>query len=135
MPDWGRACWRPPFRVVIINTYFIPPHPYQILPTAVSDIVRLAVFATIAVLVSSLSDKRRRAEHKLRQREEHFRLLIENTSDIVTILDADGVVRYQSPSLERDLGYAPDELVGQNVFLFIQSGRPAASERPNFNPG
>lgn len=105
--------------VAIINTYFVPPHPSQVLPTAVADIVRLTVFASVAVLISSLSDKRRRAEKKLRQREQYFRLLIENTSDIVTILGADGVVRYQSPSLERDLGYAPNELVGQNVFLFI----------------
>ncbi len=105
--------------VVIIDTYFVPPHPYRVLPTAVADIVRLSVFVMVAVLVSSLSDKRRRAEKKLRQREQYFRLLIENTSDIVTILGADGVVRYQSPSLERDLGYAPNELVGQNVFLFI----------------
>ena len=105
--------------VVIINTYFAPPHPYQVLPTAVADIVRLTVFAMVAVLISSLSDQRRRAEKKLRQREQYFRLLIENTSDIVTILGADGVVRYQSPSLERDLGYAPNELVGQNVFQFV----------------
>jgi PAS domain S-box-containing protein len=105
--------------VVVINTYFVPPHPYKVLPTAVADVVRLAAFAMVAVLVSSLSDKRRRAEKKLRQREQYFRLLIENTSDIVTILGADGVIRYQSPSLERDLGYAPNELVGQNVFQFI----------------
>lgn len=105
--------------VVIINTYFVPPHPYQVLPTAVADVVRLTVFAMVAVLISSLSDQRRRAEKKLRQREQYFRLLIENTSDIVTILGADGVARYQSPSLERDLGYAPNELVGQNVFSFI----------------
>lgn len=105
--------------VVIINTYFVPPHPYRVLPTAVADVVRLTVFAMVAVLISSLSDQRRRAEKKLRQREQYFRLLIENTSDIVTILGADGVVRYQSPSLERDLGYAPNELVGQGVFPFI----------------
>jgi len=106
--------------LVIINQYFVPPHPYQVLPAAVSDVTRLMVFTTMAVLVSSLSDKRRRAEQKLRQREEHFRLLIENTSDIVTILGPDGMVRYQSPSLQRDLGYAADELIGQNVFNFIR---------------
>jgi PAS domain S-box-containing protein len=105
--------------VLIINTYFVPPHPSQVLPTAVADVVRLSVFTMVAVLISSLSDKRRRAEQKLRQREQYFRLLIENTSDIVTILGPDGVIRYQSPSLERDLGYAPNELVGQNVFKFV----------------
>ena len=105
--------------LLIINTYFTPPHPFHRLPTAVADLARLAVFLMLAVLVSSLADKRRRAEQQLRHREEHFRLLIENTSDIVTILDRDGLVRYQSPSLERDLGYAPNEFLGQNVFAYV----------------
>ncbi len=104
--------------LAIIDFYFIPPHP-RLLPTAVADLARLTVFLLLAVLVSSLADKRRRAEEELRRKEEHFRLLIESTSDIVTILGREGVVLYQSPSFERDLGYEPNELVGQNVFGFI----------------
>lgn len=53
--------------------------------------------------------------------EEHFRTLIENASDIITLLDSNGAIIYQSPSLERVLGYKPDDLVGQNVFEFIHS--------------
>jgi PAS domain S-box-containing protein len=37
--------------------------------------------------------ERRRAEEKLRESEERFRALVQNASDIVTILDADGIVR------------------------------------------
>lgn len=107
--------------LAIISVYFVPPHPAHLLPTAVADLSRMVVFLMLAVLVSSLADKRRRAERKMRRREEHYRLLIENTSDIVTILGPDGLVRYQSPSLERVLGYAPDELVGQNIFAFVHS--------------
>jgi PAS domain S-box-containing protein len=62
---------------------------------------------------------RKRAERTLRDREEHFRKLIENTSDIITILNADGTVRYQSPALGRMLGYAHGELNGRNVFDLI----------------
>jgi nitrogen fixation negative regulator NifL len=51
--------------------------------------------------------------------EAYFRSLIENASDIVTILEADGIIRYDSPSIERILGYQPDELVGCNVFEYI----------------
>src|SRR5512147_3336847 len=40
--------------LLIINTYFVPPHPYRILPTAVADVVRLGVFVMLALLVSSL---------------------------------------------------------------------------------
>src|SRR6266581_2277378 len=48
-------------------------------------------------------------EEALRRSEEHFRSLIENASDIVTIVGDNGVFRYASPSVERVLGYAPVE--------------------------
>jgi nitrogen fixation negative regulator NifL len=51
--------------------------------------------------------------------ETHFRSLIENALDIITILEPNGVVRYESPSIESILGYKPEELVGRNAFEFI----------------
>jgi diguanylate cyclase (GGDEF)-like protein/PAS domain S-box-containing protein len=43
--------------------------------------------------------------------EEHFRLLTENTSDLVRLLDLTGRVTYASPSVERLLGYRAAELL------------------------
>jgi PAS domain S-box-containing protein len=63
--------------------------------------------------------ERERAEEALRQSELRARSLIENVSDIVTILEPDGVIRYESPSIERTLGYTPEELVGRNAFEFV----------------
>ncbi|MCL5022498.1 MAG: PAS domain S-box protein [Nitrospirae bacterium] len=48
-----------------------------------------------------------------------FYALIQNSSDIITVLETDGTVRYESPSIERVLGYAPDELTGRNAFETI----------------
>ncbi len=48
--------------------------------------------------------------------EERFRALVQNSSDIITILEADGNIRYKSPSVEQIAGYKPEELVGKNVF-------------------
>lgn len=42
-----------------------------------------------------------------------FRSLVQNASDIVTVVSDDLTVLYQSPSAQRVLGYAPDELVGR----------------------
>jgi PAS domain S-box-containing protein len=55
----------------------------------------------------------KRAQLEVRRSEEHFRSLIEHTSDIITIVDESGVVLYGSPSVERVLGYAPEDLVGR----------------------
>ncbi len=62
--------------------------------------------------------ERKRMEEELVGSEEHFRALIENSSDLVAVIDGAGIFEFQSPSSERILGYRPEELVGRNVFDF-----------------
>src|SRR5437867_779761 len=72
---------------------------------------------------------RAHAEEALRQSEEHFRSLIENASDIVTIVGENGVFRYASPSVERVLGYAPRDLLERNAFDYVHPDDiPAVAE-------
>jgi PAS domain S-box-containing protein len=59
------------------------------------------------------------ARNTLRVSERHFRSLIENAQDIITILDPSGTIIYESPSLERLFGYKPVELIGHNAFEFV----------------
>ncbi|HZG42467.1 MAG TPA: PAS domain S-box protein [Longimicrobium sp.] len=61
----------------------------------------------------------RDARVALRRSEARFRSLIENASDVITVLDADGRIRYESPSVKRILGYDPDEMLGRPVMEFI----------------
>jgi two-component system cell cycle sensor histidine kinase/response regulator CckA len=56
------------------------------------------------------------AEQRLRASEEHFRFLVENTSDIVAVLAPCGEIAYVSPSGERMLGHAVETLVGRNAY-------------------
>ena len=49
----------------------------------------------------------------------YFRLLTENSLDIISILEPDGTIRYESPSVTRILGYKPEELVGHSAFEFV----------------
>lgn len=53
------------------------------------------------------------------QAEQKFRHYIENAVDTVTVLDKNGFIKYESPSIEKMLGYQPDEVIGKNVFDFI----------------
>ncbi len=50
---------------------------------------------------------------------EDFSLLVQNSSDIITILEADATIRYISPAVESLLGYKPTELLGHNVFEYV----------------
>lgn len=47
--------------------------------------------------------------------EERFKRLIEQSSDIVSVLDENGTITYISQSAEEVLGYEPAELTGENV--------------------
>ncbi len=61
-----------------------------------------------------------RGEGELRwRREEHAHPLLRFASDIFTVLEVDGTVRYESPAIEKVLGYRPEELVGQNAFEYL----------------
>ncbi len=72
----------------------------------------------VIAVARDISD-RVEAEKALRQSEEHFRRLIENASDLISILDHEGVIRYESPAVTRMLGYAREEMIGKNVFDFL----------------
>jgi diguanylate cyclase (GGDEF)-like protein/PAS domain S-box-containing protein len=63
--------------------------------------------------------ERKEAEARLRESEERFRALTQNSSDIVTLLNVDGTILYESPSIERILGYELQELVGKNAFDYV----------------
>jgi CheY-like chemotaxis protein len=82
----------------------------------------LQAYAPIELLrrkVEHLIAEHQRAEAVRLESERRFRALIENSLDIVTILNADGTIRYESPSVERVLGYKPVELIGMNAFQFV----------------
>ncbi len=63
--------------------------------------------------------KRSLIDDKLKRSEERFRTLIENSSDAITVLNADGTLRYESPSMSRILGYEPGATMGKTSFELV----------------
>lgn len=92
------------------------------------DSVALLIFVATGIVISILSDslrrahrkilteERRRAETSIRQTEERFVHLVENSSDIISIFAPDGTILYQTPSVSAILDRRPEDRIGKNVF-------------------
>lgn len=63
--------------------------------------------------------ERRKVEAELRKSEEKYRLIAENSSDLIKIVDLSGIITYASPSHQVILGIDPDEVTGSSIFDFI----------------
>jgi diguanylate cyclase (GGDEF)-like protein/PAS domain S-box-containing protein len=80
----------------------------------------LATQVSLAVEGATLA-----ADLHRRQSEARFRSLVAHSSDLITVLDADGIVTYQSPSIERVLGYSVEEVEGKRFDrLLSETDRP-----------
>ncbi len=67
------------------------------------------------ILIAEDIGERKRAEEALRQSEEKFRLLAEDMTDIVWTVGLDFMTTYVSPSVERMLGFTPEERKRQSL--------------------
>ena len=63
--------------------------------------------------------KEKQIEEKLRYEEQRFRAFVENSSDIITLVNLEGIVTYVNPALEKVLGFKPEERIGANGFELV----------------
>lgn len=59
------------------------------------------------------------AEKKLRESEERYKLITENSHDIVSLMDLDGKYLFVSPSVQDVLGYSVDEMMGTSTLEYL----------------
>jgi PAS domain S-box-containing protein len=65
--------------------------------------------------------ERKISELNMINKEREFRMMIENGSDIITLIDSKGMILYESPSVKKQLGYEPIDLIGENILNFIHA--------------
>lgn len=63
--------------------------------------------------------KRKQAENKLKENEEKYRLIVENTRDLIFTIDSANKYIYVSPSIKTMLGYEPAEIAGQPFISLV----------------
>jgi len=102
-----------------------PPHDWYMLATNAGAIafVSLLFGEIVAFLGATLAGERE-------QRAAQFRSLIQNGSDIITVVEPEGGFQYVSPAFERVLGYPPEEVIGTHFLGLIHpQDAPGLQER------
>lgn len=77
------------------------------------------IFRFIAIMQDIT--ERKLAEDQLRASEERYRLIYENMEDVVYQTDYHGIITAVSPSVTRQAGYSPEELIGWHAKNFYDS--------------
>jgi two-component system cell cycle sensor histidine kinase/response regulator CckA len=94
-----------------------------------SSLTRLPTSLKSVLTKHQAEQDREKAEAALRESEEHFRTLIENSSDIISILAHDGTILYTSPSTERVFGHSILDLIGRPMIGLIHENDRTIFER------
>ena len=79
----------------------------------------LANRITNAVEQYRASQELERRKLELEQLKDRFQSFLKHSPDVITAIDENGTIRYQSPAVERVLGYEQDELIGEAATEYI----------------
>jgi diguanylate cyclase (GGDEF)-like protein/PAS domain S-box-containing protein len=61
----------------------------------------------------------KKAQAELREKERYYSALIEKSSDIITIIDDKGAIRFMSQSVKKLSDHDPSDFAGQNLYTFV----------------
>jgi PAS domain S-box-containing protein len=64
----------------------------------------------------------------LAESERRFRALTEKGADLITVVDAQGIITYETPNLLPTLGYNPGDLIGRSIFELVHPDDLARTE-------
>jgi PAS domain S-box-containing protein len=89
----------------------------------INTLILGALIITAVVVVRQIIDVRENtrllAEREAQKSELRFRALVQHSSDVITILDSDTTIRYQSPALTAVFGYQQGQLIGKRLIELV----------------
>ncbi|MCS7004288.1 MAG: PAS domain S-box protein [Cytophagales bacterium] len=87
-----------------------------------------AILKQNAQVMAETQEELKRANQRLEEQiievnrtQKRTQLLLENASEIITIYERDGKIRYISPSVQRILGYTQDEMIGIDDVVYVHA--------------
>ena len=96
------------------------------------DVRGLIMLTVMCVLVAETVA---RSQYRLRASEGELRFLAEHSTELVTRVDLDGVIRYASPSIERMLGFRPEAVIGRDSADYRHPDDEVPAKHAMANPG
>ena len=84
-----------------------------------SNLARIGPAISAALERERAQAEKLQAESALAASERRFRSLVQNSSDLVTIVSPDGTIKYVSDSAERIVGYSPADLLGTSLLAYV----------------
>ncbi|MFD1364969.1 sensor domain-containing diguanylate cyclase [Actinoplanes sichuanensis] len=88
--------------------------------------VQLAYWRFVRRAQVEVAEVQERAAEQLRRREERYRALVQDSCDVINVVDVTGVIGSVSPAALAVMGYQPDDLVGTDYFQLIHPDDRAA---------
>ena len=73
----------------------------------------------VVIAVASDITEKKKSEKLLQDSEEKNRTLVENINDILYFINKDGIIEYISGTIQRVLGYKPEEVIGTEFKSYI----------------
>jgi len=74
---------------------------------------------TLISFIGVQNDITARKELEQQIADDHFHALVEHASDMIALIDAEGTIVYESPAIERVLGYTPEEVIGTPIIALL----------------
>lgn len=115
----GASLLAPGVRIVEVLRGNDPPVLSTVVPTMILFVLVMARMWGLVQVLSAALTGHEEAETRRRESEERFGSLVQHSSDLVTVADEDGLITYQSPSVQRMLGYGRQQLIGQELVELV----------------
>ncbi|MFG1608010.1 diguanylate cyclase domain-containing protein [Actinoplanes sp. NPDC049265] len=115
-------------RLGLVENYL--PEPVSFVAWFLTLFLSLVVIRQLGLAFASREEadaRTERAQAAARSQARRFRSLVQNSTDVITVVDAAGLITFTSPSARLTLGHPADDMVGRRAFFYVDAAdRPVA---------